>query len=372
MADEIAEEGRHLNMHMGTWIDAAPVAMLIADQQGRILVANRAACGMFGYDASQLNAMNVDELVPNAFRSTHRQYVAKFFQALVPRVMGVGREVLGVDSTGREFPVEIGLSPVETPSGPCVVAAIVDITERKRREKESTLARMVQEAMLPQIPVDLPGLEIAARSEPADATGGDFYDLVRFPDGRIGVVIGDASGHGFAAALVTATARSYLRALMRTEPDLGGILRTTNSLLIDDVLDNRFVTLLFVILNPQSMQLSYAGAGHIGYLLDRSGQLKCQLDNNGPPLGWFADSEYPVTTLKLDHGDLLVLLTDGIEESMCPSGSQFGRQRVLELLCRSKDLPAVQIVHDLHRSVHEFHEADDPHDDATAIIARVI
>ena len=370
MADVPGGDGNSAQFRL--LIDAAPVAMLVVDRQGRISVANRRACDVFGYPAERLVEMNVDDLVPSIYRAAHGQKVAEFFHALVPRVMGVGREVLAVDAHGREFPVEIGLSPVVTPSGPLVVAAIVDITERKRRDKESTLARLVQEAMLPTIPESLPGLELAARAEPADATGGDFYDLQRFPDGRVGVVIGDASGHGFAAALVTATARSYLRALMHAKSDLGAILKTTNSLLLDDALESRFVTLLYVIINPASMTLEYAGAGHIGYLIGPDGALRYQLDNTGPPLGWFADSEYPLTTLPLEHGDLLVLLTDGIEEAMCPAGTPFGRQRVLDLLDRSNCEPVREIVASLHESVHQHHDGDEPHDDATAIVVRIL
>lgn len=372
MAEALGAEDGRQGRQMRLLIDAAPIAMLVADHFGQIQVANRQAAALFGYAAEQLVGMNVEALVPDAYRRTHRQHVDSFFQALVPRVMGVGREVLGVDASGREFPVEIGLSPVETPEGPLVVAAIVDITERKRRDKESTLARLVQEAMLPQIPETLPGLELAARADPADATGGDFYDLLAFPDGRIGIVIGDASGHGFAAALVTATARSYLRALARTESDLGRILKMTNSLLIDDVLDSRFVTLLLIAIDPAHQSLNYAGAGHIGYVLGRDGGLRCQLDNNGPPLGWFTDSEYPVTTVPLEHGDLVVLLTDGIEEAMSPQGDQFGRQRVLDLLRHISRQPVAHIVARLHAAVQEFHAGDEPHDDATALIARVL
>jgi len=356
---------------MAVWIDAAPVAMIVANRFGSIMVANHAACTMFGYSADRLTAMNVDDLLPESFRGSHHQQVASFFQSMAPRLMGVGREVRAMDSAGREFPVEIGLGPVSAASGPYVIATIVDITERKRRERESTLARLVQQAMLPEIPTDLPGLEIAARCQPADATGGDFYDIVRFPDGRVGIVIGDAAGHGFAAALITATAQSYLRALSRTEPDLAGILSTANTLLIDDVPENRFVTLLFAIVDPQTRQLCYAGAGHAGYLIDRTGSIKCELSSNGPPLGWCEGSEYPVTMLQLEDGDMLVLLTDGIEEAMCPHGGQFGRDRVLALLSRTSGLPADRIVHELHDAVCVFREGDDAHDDATAIIARM-
>jgi hypothetical protein len=152
---------------------------------------------------------------------------------------------------------------------------------------------VVQEAMLPRIPTDWEGVEIAARSEPADATGGDFYDLLQFPDGRVGFVIGDASGHGFAAALVSANTRSYLRAMLRTEPDAGRVLSAMNALLMEDGIDGRFVTLLFAVVDPPALKLSYASAGHCGYLLDSSGALRVCLDQGGAPLGWHEGAGYP-------------------------------------------------------------------------------
>lgn len=371
MQSPTARDGSMVAAEMETWIDAAPVAMLVVDADGRLLVANRLACEMFGRPRDLLVGGHVEELMPAAFRPQHQKHVAGFFAAMVPRVMGAGREVYGIDASGREFPVEIGLSPLVTPAGPRVVAAIIDITERKRRERESNLARLVQEAILPKIPAELPGLEICARSEQADCTGGDFYDLVRFPDGRTGLVISDASGHGFAAALVTAIARSYLRALTHSEPDLGGMLRTANDLLVEDGLDSRFVTLLFVIFDPRAMQLNYAAAGHVGYLLDAAGRMKCTLDNEGLPLGYCAGSEYAVTTVAVEPGDLLVLLTDGIEEAMRPGGTQFGRERVMDLLGRTAGAPVARIVESLFDEVHVFRGPGSAQDDATAVIARV-
>lgn len=370
MHEIASRQGHEQGTEMGAWIDAAPVAMLVVRHTGGIVVANRAACAMFGYPVDQLVALHIDDLMPEAFRARHHEHVARFFQVMTSRTMGVGRTVLAVNSAGREFPVEIGLSVAATASGMCVIAAIIDITERSRRDRESRLARMVQEAMLPQMPDDLEGIAIAAKSEPAEATGGDFYDLIRLPNERIGIVIGDASGHGFAAALVTANARSYVRALARTESDLGDMLQTMNSLLLNDILDEQFITLLFVVVDPRQMSLSYSSAGHIGYLLNRNAHIKYQLDINGLPLGLHADARYPVTTLPIEDGDLLVLLTDGIEESMCPRGNQFGRQRVMDFLERANGLPLSQIVHELHAEVHAFQESGEPHDDATSVIAR--
>lgn len=371
MSETVGAKGNENDHHMRLLIDAAPVAMLVVNRHGRITVANSRAVETFGYPVGSLIGMSVDDLVPEGLRAGHGRMVDNFFMAMVPRVMGVGRDVIAVDAQGHEFPVEIGLSPVQTPDGPIVVAAIVNITERKRRDKESTLARIVQEAMLPDIPTDLPGIELAARSDPADATGGDFYDLHRLPDGQLEIIIGDASGHGFAAALVTVAARSYLRALGRLESDVGRILKKANLLLIEDVLESRFVTLLFAIYDPQRKTLTYSGAGHLGYLLKPDGELQCLLDQNGPPLGWFVDSEYPVTTLPLQPGNLVVLLTDGIEEAMNPDGIQFGRQRVLDLLRRERAAPVSQIVQSLHAAVHEYCGPSRPTDDTTVIVARI-
>lgn len=355
----------------GAWIDAAPVAMLIADAGGRIVAANQTAASIFRLSADRLVGSPIGSLVPAASRADHGRHVEAFFRDMAPRIMGVGREVRAVDGEGREFPVEIGLSPVATPAGRYVVAAVVDITQRKKRERESTLARLVQEAMLPRIPADLAGLEVAARSDPADATGGDFYDLLRFEDGRTGFVIGDASGHGFAAALVTAAARSYLRALLRTQSDIGVVLRMANGLLVDDVADNRFVTLLVTLVDPSTRRLTYAGAGHAAYVCDARGDLRIVLDDTGPPLGWFPDALYPVTEIGLEPGDFLLLLTDGIEEAFDPEGRQFGRERVIEVLRRHHDQPVAGIVAAIHRTVREFHGAASPHDDATVLIARI-
>jgi PAS domain S-box-containing protein len=356
---------------MAAWIDAAPVAMLVADPSGRIVVANRAACDLFGHSAVQFGGMRIDALVPERLRSAHQGLVDGFFRAMSPRMMGIGRDVLAVDAAGREFPVEIGLSPVRTPGGDRVVATVIDLTERRRREKESTLARLVQQALLPRIPGDVGGLEIAARSEPADATGGDFYDLFPFSDGRVGIVVGDASGHGFAAALVTATARSYLRALVRTDGDLGAVLRTLNDLLVDDGLDGRFVTLLCAVVDPRRRRLDYAGAGHAGYLLDAAGGLKSRLDRVGLPLGWEAGSDYAVTSVDVEENDLLVLMSDGIEESIGRAGGLFGAERVLALLGCGPDVAVADLVASLFDAVAEFRGPSDPHDDATAILTRI-
>ena len=372
MAGALKSNAFNTTHYMRLLIDAAPVAMLVVRRNGSISVANRVASETFGFSVDQLVSMNIDQLVPPHYRAGHHKKVEHFFEESVPRVMGSDHEVQAMHSSGRQFPVEIGLSPVHLPDGSMIVfAAILNITERRKRERESTLARLVQESMLPEIPDNLPGIELAARSVPADATGGDFYDFHRLPGQRLEIVAGDASGHGFAAALVTATARSYLRALCGLESDLGMILERANLLLIDDSLDSRFVTLLFAVFDPIHRTLSYSGAGQLGYLLKPDGELQALLNQVGSPLGWFCDARFPVTTLALEPGNLIVFLTDGIEEAMNPKGVLFGRERVLELMRREHARPVREIVEKLHEAVDEFCSPGRKSDDATVIVGRI-
>lgn len=349
-------------------IDAAPIAMMVVDRNGRIVLANRQTAKVFGYEETELLGRGLDLLVPESSRRLHHLQVESFFQAGVARVMGLGREVLAVDRQGREFPVEIGLTPIATPDGPQAVAAIIDITERKRVETESTLAHIVQQAMLPQSQPVLDGCDIFGTSKPAAATGGDFYDYISLPSRRLGVVVGDASGHGFAAALLTAAARSYLRAVSRIEHDVCTVLETANQLLVDDVPEGRFVTLFYAVVDPGRSQFTYAAAGQSGYLFGGDGSLKQTLRSTGPALGWLAAATFPTETIAAAPGDVLLLLTDGIEEAMSPGDELFGRQRVFDVIKDHVHEPAAEIIRHLLTAVRKFRSAQ--LDDMTAVAVK--
>ncbi len=349
-------------------IDAAPVAMLVVDRSGRMVLVNRQAASTFGYEADEMLGRGIDLLVPESSRRLHHLQVENFFQAMTPRVMGATREVLARHREGREFPIEVGLTPLETPEGPQAVAAIVDITERRRVQTESTLARLVQQAMLPQAQPVFDGCDIFGTSKPADATGGDFYDFLRLTGQRLAIAIGDASGHGFAAALLTVAARSYLRAVTSIENSISEVLTMANKLLVEDVPEGRFVTLFYAVLEPSQSILKYAGAGHSGYLFNGDGALKQTLDSTGPALGWFHTAEFPTATVHTEPGDILLLLTDGIEEAMSADQEMFGRQRVLEVVKENSREPAAEIIRALLNAARRFQV--EQHDDATAIVVK--
>src|SRR5829696_7270776 len=135
--------------------------------------------------------------------------------------------------------------------------------ERERIEQELKVARSIQHASLPEELPDLEGWQIAPYYQPAREVGGDFYDFFELEDGRLGIVVGDATGKGVPAALVMASARSMLRAVAQTSNSPGDVLRRVNDPLATDIPPNMFVTCFYCILDPNSGSLSYANAGHV-------------------------------------------------------------------------------------------------------------
>lgn len=207
------------------------------------------------------------------------------------------------------------------------------MTERAlhRRNGELKAAREIQRMLLPAVPPAPPGYTIAATSHPAQETGGDYYDFLRLPGGSLGLAVGDASGHGVAAALVIAETRAYLKAFAVIESEPGRLLTHANRALAEDLGDG-FVTLFLARLDPATRSLTYSSAGHWpGYVFGGDGEVKAKLPSTGLPLGLDPQADYPTPpAIRLDPGDLLLLLTDGVIEAISPAGELFGIDRVLD------------------------------------------
>jgi predicted ester cyclase len=161
--------------------------------------------------------------------------------------------------------------------------------ERERIEQELEVARRIQQASLPEEVPDLEGWQISPFYQPAREVGGDFYDFFELPEGRLGLVVGDATGKGVPAALVMASARSMLRAVAQgTEYSPGGVLGRVNDALATDIPPNMFITCFYAILEPESGSLTYANAGHDPPYMRRSNDDADELRARGMPLGLMA------------------------------------------------------------------------------------
>jgi serine phosphatase RsbU (regulator of sigma subunit) len=238
-------------------------------------------------------------------------------------------------------------------------------------EAQLRIARDIQQRLFPSRPPRIPGLDIGGASFPAEATSGDYYDYVRLPEGSLGLVVGDVSGHGFGPAILMAEVRAYLRALMQVMMDVEEILTQTNVFVTKDMGQERLVTLFLGWLNPRNRHLVYAAAGHSGYLLDSAGH-RHMLEATSIPLG--VDGEAEITRAPprvLRPGDLLFLPTDGIMETASADGTQFGLDRTLDVVSANRHKPSQEIVTCLYEEVGRFAGGQPQSDDITAMIIKV-
>src|SRR5215216_2535996 len=208
--------------------------------------------------------------------------------------------------------------------------------ERERIEQDLRVARTIQQASLPKEVPDLEGWQITPYYQPAREVGGDFYDFFELEDGRLGIVVGDATGHGVPAALVMASARSMLRAVAQASDSPGEALRRVNGPLATDIPPNMFVTCFYAILEPESGSLTYANAGHDLPYLHRDGAAE-ELRATGMPLGLMPGMRYEEKETILEAGQAALLYSDGLVEAHDPKGEMFGFPRLRALVAEHAD-----------------------------------
>src|SRR5919202_1100072 len=205
--------------------------------------------------------------------------------------------------------------------------------ERQRIEQELQVARLIQQTLLPKSVPGLPGYDVAAYYKPAREVGGDFYDLFEFEDGRVGFVVGDATGKGMPAALVVAATCSTLRAVAQgSGSSPGEVLTRVNETLLARIPPSMFVTCFYAILDPRSGHLVYANAGHnLPCCRHEEGQTD-ELVARGMPLGLMPGMSYEEKEAVVSPGDCALFYTDGLIEAHNPQGEMYGTPRLRNLL----------------------------------------
>jgi predicted ester cyclase len=203
--------------------------------------------------------------------------------------------------------------------------------ERERIEQELRVARQIQQELLPEATPELDGWRIATYYGPAREVGGDFYDFLELEDGRLGLVVGDATGHGMPAALVMSTTRGMLRAVVQSSEFPGEVLARVNEALVADIPSSTFVTCFYGILDPESGRLRYANAGHNLPCRRHDGQAK-ELRARGMPLGLMPGMSYEEKEAVLEAGDSVLFYSDGLVEAHDPEGEMFGFPRLRRLV----------------------------------------
>ena len=236
-----------------------------------------------------------------------------------------------------------------------------ELRERERFEQELRLARRIQEALLPKKLPNLDGWGIVPYYRPAREVGGDFYDFLPFSDGRVGVIIGDVSGKGIAAALVMANTQSVLRAVAQSSTAPGQLLAQVNEALWTYIPPNMFVTCFCGILDPQSGRFTYANAGH-NPPYGRNADQATELWASGMPLGLMPGMTYEEKETVLQLGDCVLFYSDGLVEAHNPEREMLGSRRLRYLVTKyapsERSLTAC-LIEELERFTGEDWEQED-------------
>ncbi len=250
--------------------------------------------------------------------------------------------------------------------------------ELQRRLDASLLAKHIQENLFPAETPRIPGFDLAARSFPADETGGDFYDYLisHFtPEntqnpGRVGLLIADVGGHGIGPALIMSAVRSYLRGLQGHLPSLPELLGAVNNFITVDTRHERLISLFLADLNIQDRTFTYCGAGHESHLLRAGGEIET-LQRATCPLGIEFDIEFPASQpVALHAGDILVFHTDGIAEAVDRHGRPYGIERLLEVVDSNQKWPAAEIIQAVYADVQRHTGQDSQNDDITLMVLK--
>lgn len=249
------------------------------------------------------------------------------------------------------------------------------LLEQKRQQSVNAsldVAREIQRAFMPSQLPQTPGYEFATWWFPNEAVGGDYCDVMRLKDGRIGLVVADVSGHGIGPALLMASVRAGLKALRLEYVAPETLLTRVGESLAGDLQEGRFVTMMLAAVDPGQHRLEYANAGHAPALFFHraSGEFE-NLEATGMPLGVLDDFEYPQGPhVALEPGDLVVLCTDGIVEATDESGEQFGYERLKKLIRDSIDAPAATLATNIGAAVSGYYVGESPPDDLTVLVMR--
>jgi len=361
--------------------EAAPDAVVLMDQDSTILFANPALKDVFGYELHEIIGKNLSLIQPEGLQPIHREAMRRYLETGVKRMNWRATETTGRRRDGTEFPVEVSMSEMQLAGQRRFVGFIRDITERKRTERELRdtqeqfrVAREIQQRLFPKAAPNIPGYDVAGVSHPADATGGDYFDWLPMLKGRWGMIVADVTGHGIGPALLMAETRAYLRTLLRGREDVGDILTRANRILAEDVGHEYYVTLFLGCLEPLSRQFVYASAGHPpAYVLDREGRVKAEMRRTAVPLGIAPQTVYSAgTSTQLEVGDIVLIMTDGIDEAMNSQEELFGRERALEAVRARRNQSAQVILEGLCEEVRAFSAPAAQLDDVTALIIKVL
>ena len=238
------------------------------------------------------------------------------------------------------------------------------------QEQELDKAREIQERLLPKTIPQIPGLDVAGAWLPASVVSGDYFDVIKLSEEKIGICICDVVGKGISAALLMANLQASFRAFAYESVSPGLVVDRLNEVICNNIASDKFVTFCYCIFDVTRDTLTYASAGHWPpVLLRRSGD-SLSLKDGGPPLGLFPGCHYEDVHLPTKPGDRLVLYTDGLTEAHNPEGEEFGEHNVTRIAHQHRQMTANEVLDALRHEASSFCQGTF-HDDLTLVVVTV-
>ena len=242
--------------------------------------------------------------------------------------------------------------------------------QEKRLERDLALARELQFRLLPPTLPKPAHLDIAAKSMPARAIGGDLYDFVSYSLARTAIVVGDVSGKGAPAAIYAALVSGILRSHAPIEPAPAEMLSALNFSLGERRIEAQFVSLIYALWDDHSRTLQVANSGLPRPLYCHDGKIEL-IEIAGLPSGLFDDADYDEVSFRAKPGDMFVFFSDGILDARNRRGDMFGRGRLDQVVSRNLDAPPDSVVKAIFKAVAEHAEGEEAFDDETVVVIRV-
>ncbi len=355
---------------LGAMIAAAREGIVVLDRQGIILEANDIFAHVLGLArAGDVVHKQMLDFADPADLDRCRDAIDRCFDqgALTNFSFSL------TSQNGDEVPVNLNAQVMRgAGAGPGrAMCLVTDISELEDKRGQMKVAREIQKQLLPRSAPTLPGFDIAAAAYPSKETSGDFFDFIPMLDGYQGIIVADASGKGVGGSMLSTLTHAYLRGLTLTDTDVGRLLARTNGRLAEEVGEDHYVTLFFARLDPRNRSLVWSGAGHRAFIMNAAGAVR-ELESSAPPLGLEPTAEFPTDgPLCLVDGDIVLLLTDGIDEALNADDQFFGLKRAFDVIRANRDRTAREIIDALYHAVCAFAPVRTHHDDITAVIIKV-
>jgi serine phosphatase RsbU (regulator of sigma subunit) len=246
--------------------------------------------------------------------------------------------------------------------------ALQRLEQLHRRELEQ--AAEIQRGILPAAPPQMPGLDLAGHNAPCRTVGGDYFDFIVYPDGRLAIFLGDVAGKGMSAALLMSSLQARVQLLTEEPMRLCELMARLDRSIAAKCPSNRFVSLFACLIDAATGDTVYCNAGHNPALLVRAtGEIE-RLEAVGTVLGILPDLGYEESAVTLGPGDLIAIYSDGVTEATDPDEQEFGERRLGEVLRENRHCGAATIVGAVNRAVELWSRSAPAEDDVTLVVAR--